>query len=310
MKRRFAAFLLLCLPWVISAGCNPGTPNPNADKTTPPSESSAEPSVDFKYLKQRKQFKTKLIRKGPAPQETEVTVPARFIHPVEYPSLERNLKGWVYLPDDDTTRRRPALVFCHGGFAASANDLLCVEPFLNGDYVVFGPSWRGESGNSGNFELMLGEVDDAANAVRWLAQQPYVDPDRIYMFGHSVGGGIAALVSLMNDVPLRHSGSSGGLYPDVIFKAWSPDITPFDYRDRTECAMRLLDGNTRSMQVPHYAFLGQNDYDEGFSWVAKKYLDDPLKAPLLKIQVIPGDHFSSFDEAVERYFQIVESDRQ
>jgi hypothetical protein len=33
-------------------------------------------------------------------------------------------------------KKRPALVYCHGGFAMDTNELFDMEPFLNGDYIV------------------------------------------------------------------------------------------------------------------------------------------------------------------------------
>lgn len=260
-----------------------------------------------RYLEVREKFKTKLIRKGPAPQEADGDQPGRFVHEISYPSEGRNLKGWVYIPDDDQATRRPALIFCHGGFAADANDMLCVAPFVNGDYIIMGPAWRGESGNPGDFELMLGEVDDAANAARWLAKQPYVDPDHIYMFGHSIGAGISALVSLLDDVPIRHSGGSGGLYFPQFFEAWKDDTTPFDYRNKKECGMRILVDNTDFMLRKHYAYIGNED--EPFVPVVKFYQSGKVSAPLLHTELVSGDHFTSFSEAVQRYFNVVEKDR-
>ena len=89
------------------------------------------------------------------------------------------------------------------------NDCL---PFLAAGFAVMTPTLRGENGNPGSFELFYGEVDDAEAAVRFLAAQPRIDSKRIYTFGHSVGGGISALLSLRPEIPVRKGGSSGGLY--------------------------------------------------------------------------------------------------
>lgn len=117
------------------------------------------------------------------------------------------------------------------------------------------PMLRGENGNPGNYELFLGEVDDARAAVKWLAGQPYVNPQRIYVFGHSVGGGVAAVLPLLDDVPMRHSGSSGGLYDHTTFLVWQIDDTvPFE-NNPMERSVRLLVGNSQFLQHPHYAYL-------------------------------------------------------
>jgi dipeptidyl aminopeptidase/acylaminoacyl peptidase len=70
---------------------------------------------------------------------------------------------------------------------------------------------RGEDGNPGYHEMFFGEVDDGRAAISWLARQPGIDKSRIYAFGHSAGGVVAALFSLYDDLPLRATGSAGGL---------------------------------------------------------------------------------------------------
>lgn len=304
----------MCRTFVITIilfACAFGT---GCDLTRPAGQDATDSGREFhadaktRYLGLRGGFRTKLIRKGSAPQDWENEKPGRFIREIKYPSGKLSLKASLYIPDNDEKTRRPALIFCHGGFANGTNELLCVEPFLNGNYVVMGPSWRGENGNSGHFELMLGEVEDAANAARWLAKQPYVDPENIYMFGHSIGGGISAVVTLLDNVPLRHTGGSGGMYYSKIFEAWKDDVTPFDYRDLKECRMRMLVDNTDSMLRKHYAYIGNGD--DFFLPVVEIYQSGDFPAPLLYTELVPGDHFTSFDGAVQRYFRVVEKDRK
>lgn len=43
--------------------------------------------------------------------------------------------------------------------------------------------------------MMYGEVDDVLAAARYLAQQPKVDPNRIYLGGHGSGAALALLVA-------------------------------------------------------------------------------------------------------------------
>lgn len=50
------------------------------------------------------------------------------------------------------------------------------------------PSFRGEDRNPGSYEMFYGELEDLDAAYDWLAKQPWVDPDRIYLAGHSTGG--------------------------------------------------------------------------------------------------------------------------
>ncbi len=57
------------------------------------------------------------------------------------------------------------------------------------------PALRGGSGSPGVKEWFLGEIDDVLAAAEFLRKQPYVDPDRVYLGGHSTGGTVALLAA-------------------------------------------------------------------------------------------------------------------
>jgi len=256
----------------------------------------------------RSEFHTKLTKTGPSEQEYDPDEqPPENVTVVTYPSGSLNLKAWVYRPPG-VEEPRPALVFFHGGFAFGAGDLETCQPFMDAGFVVMAPMLRGENGNPGNYELFLGEIDDARAACQWLSQQPYVKADRIYTFGHSIGGGVSAVLSLLKDVPIRHGGSSGGLYDHMTFFGWSLDgTTPFENTPE-ERSVRLLLGNTAHMQHKHYAFIGLAD--EGFeSSVAAAQQQAAVANGNLIIERVPGDHFESFDPALRKYLQIVQQDQ-
>jgi hypothetical protein len=61
------------------------------------------------------------------------------------------------------------------------------------------PSLRGGNDNPGRREGFLGEVDDVLAAAEYLAAQPYVDPGRVYLGGHSTGGTLVMLAAEMSD---------------------------------------------------------------------------------------------------------------
>jgi dienelactone hydrolase len=252
----------------------------------------------------RTSFRTKLLHAGPSEQEYDIETPPANVTEVMYPSGPLPLKAWVYRPPG-VEEPRPALVFFHGGFAFGSGDLEACQPFMDAGYVVMAPMLRGENGNPGNFELFLGEIDDARAACRWIAQQPYVDKTRIYTFGHSVGGGVSAVLSLMDDVPVRHGGSSGGLYDHTTFLGWSAaGMVPFENTPQERTA-RLLVGNARLMQRPHYGYYGSED--EPFHSTAAALRKESTNGKLT-LEEVPGDHFTSFDESLRRYLQITQKD--
>ncbi|MCA9099986.1 MAG: DUF4339 domain-containing protein [Planctomycetales bacterium] len=269
-------------------------------------------SVEFgdePYLKRRAEFTTALLERGPSPQEYDHESSPAGVDEVTYRSGDLTLKAWVNRSGTQA-ERNPALVYFHGGFAFGASDMEACQAFVDEGFIVMTPMLRGENGCPGNFELFLGEVDDAKAAVQWLAAQPDVDPDRIYTFGHSVGGGISAMLSLLDDVPIQHGGSSGGLYGLDLFDGWADDgYVPFDLDDPRERQLRVLLGNIRWMKHKHYAFLGNSDVFGPQEHLVRVENAQVAAATgnesLLEIRSVPGDHFSSFEPAVRMYLAMI-----
>ena len=164
------------------------------------------------YIESRRSYSTVLKTRGPAPQDWHNEKTPTGVTEVSYRSGELTLKAWLVMPQHATAEKLPAVVYFHGGFAFGFSELNDCLPFLDSGFAVMTPTLRGENGNPGSFELFYGEVDDAEAAVRFLAAKPRIDSKRIYTFGHSVGGGISALLSLRPEIPVRKGGSSGGLY--------------------------------------------------------------------------------------------------
>lgn len=258
-------------------------------------DSPAKKAGNESFLEQRKKFKTRLTRRGPAPQDFDRETPPTSVKEVRYRSGSLNLKAWVSTPRAQPGKKFPALVFFHGGFAFGAGDLAECKPFMDAGFVVMAPMLRGENGNPGHFELFNGELDDARAAVKWVASQPNIDGDRIYTFGHSVGGGISAMLSLFDDVPIQYGGSSGGLYDETLFEGWA-DMVPFDRTKPQERKLRVLLGHIKDMKHEHMAYLGTGDNFQSSAAQARR--EGGTK---LKIQMIPGDHFTSFQSSLRRY---------
>lgn len=265
----------------------------------------ARHSLGLSDLARPAPFRTRLLRRGPAPQTWKPERPPPDVREVTYRSGNLDLKAWVYVPPVGASKKCPALVYFHGGFAFGSGDLDVCQPFIGAGFVVMTPMLRGENGNPGDFELLCGEVDDAKAAICWLAQQPFVDSSHIYAFGHSVGGGISALLSLREDEPLRHSGSAGGLYPPEAFREWA-QIVPFDYANPRECDLRILRGHITEMKSRHYAYIGNRDplsLDVG-SFKAEMAKTDSK----LTIISAPGNHHASLEPAMRQYLALIQKE--
>ncbi len=114
---------------------------------------------------------------------------------IAYMSEGMRVRGILIEPvSGGVEKRRPAVVFNHGGVDGIPSPLLKRgKELVEEGYVVFAPSYRGEDGSDGEVEVAAGEVDDVLNAVKMLRAMPGVDADRISMIGASHGGIITLL---------------------------------------------------------------------------------------------------------------------
>jgi acetyl esterase/lipase len=289
----FVVMLASCQREVEQESLAAVAPEVETTATDPPTTTQAS------FLKRRAAFKSNLTYHGPSPQEGEEEPLPDGLSLVTYPSAGRDLKAWIYVPDDGRDKH-PALVYLHGGLAFGVEDFDQCQIFVDAGFVVLCTSYRGENNNPGEYELFLGEVDDAVAAIQWLAEHPAVDRDKIFAFGHSSGGLMSAMLSLFDDVPIQHSGSCGGMYGPDLFQVIS-NLTPFDPDDARETSMRLFVGNVAEMQRPHYAYVGVDDtlmrHRDAIQEVNQS-------GAALVVTEVAGDHHSSLDESMARYLKV------
>jgi acetyl esterase/lipase len=91
--------------------------------------------------------------------------------------------------------KSPALVWVHGSIYGRLDDVPDIRAFGDAAIVLMFPGTRGWNGNPGYHEGFYGEVDDVLAAADYLATQDFVDPQRIYLGGHSTGGTLALLTA-------------------------------------------------------------------------------------------------------------------
>jgi acetyl esterase/lipase len=292
-------FLVLGAAMSCVAACD-GTRAPSSPEGgTPPAQTVESKS----YLDRLAAFKTHLIRVGPSPQPYGSEQPPSGVQEVTYPSGTMALKAWVAFPDGASNKSKvPGVVYYHGGYGFGASDFEDARPFLEAGFAVMCPMLRGENGNPGNFELYFGEVEDAKAAIAWFATQERVNASRIYTFGHSAGGVISALLSL-HAVPIRHGGSSGGLYGTSLFDH-SKAEAPFQVDDPRERELRVLVGNVKWMQRKHHAFVGVGDGLQDVDSARRELREGPQ----LSIIKMTGDHFTSLAPAVRAYVDLIKTD--
>lgn len=184
----------------------------------------------------RAAFRTRLLYRGPSPQPFEAGErPPAGVREVTYESGNLRLKGWMARPAGEAVV--PAVVFAHGGFAFGAEDFEMARPYLNAGFAVITPIVRGENGNPGQYSMFYGEVDDIIAAGEYMRAQPNIDPNRIFVAGHSVGGTLSMLAAQASPI-FRASASFSGSPDQITFCEAYSEIVPFDTTNAAEYEMR------------------------------------------------------------------------
>ncbi len=250
---------------------------------------------------------THLRVKGPSPQGGQNLKPApagaRYIH---YDSSVGKLGAWIISPQkgantfsDSNGQKHPAILWGHGGFALGTSDIKDVYPFTYAGYVVLIPSWRGENGNPGNFEMCYGEVEDALAALNYLKSRSDVDADHIYAAGHSSGATLALLLAEETE-DLKAVSACGG-YPDMSAQTY--ENAPFNGSDIYETACRAPGLHTKFLNCPALLVYG-SDEKHYLSQAQKMKMAAVKQRKKVAVETIPNsDHFKALAPAIEKMIE-------
>ena len=233
------------------AGCGLSSPTGlSADK----SRSLAEARKGFSS-----QLKPEAGDREPAPEP-----PPRLFRKVKYEAPAGKLAAYL-TPDPKDGKKHVAVVWITGGDCNSIDEGCWKEgppsndqsasAFRKAGIVMMFPSLRGGNDNPGVKEGFLGEVDDVLAAADFLAKQPFVDPQRIYLGGHSTGGTLVLLVAECSN--RFRAVLSFGPVEDV--SGYGDEFLPFNRHDPREIELRSPGAWLHSVQSPVFAFEGMTD---------------------------------------------------
>lgn len=288
--RLFVRVVLATASSLLLLGCGKGNRSAPPDG---PSAPNARLQGGDDLAAARKGFTTRLRVRGPAPQQYQRETPPRGVREVTYSSGNLALKGWLSEPPRDG-KKRPAVVFLHGGWAFARSDWDDAAPFVPAGFVLFMPMLRGENGNPGNYESFYGEVDDAVAAGRFVASLPFVDADNVFVAGHSVGAVITCLTAMMPS-PYRAAAALDGYVDMADWAAFSPpEQVPYDPTDHQEVRVRNPMAFVASLRCPLKLYAGRDGQDVNRPLAARaKELGKDCE-----LVVVPGDHFAMVAPAV------------
>lgn len=101
---------------------------------------------------------------------------------------EEKIHGW-WLAAQETDA--PVLLYFHGNGGNVSSNLPRVERYYRVGFSVFLIDYRGYGLSEGRFPSEKRVYEDAETAWRYLVEQRGVNPEQLYVFGHSLGGAIA-----------------------------------------------------------------------------------------------------------------------
>jgi len=180
----------------------------------------------------------------------------------------------------------PVIIFNHGYippyvYQTTERYIAYVDGFARSGYILFRPDYRGHANSQGQARGPYGYPDyvvDVLNAVAALKAYPEADPERLGMWGHSMGGYIT-LRAMVVDPDIK----AGVIWAGVVAS----------YEDMIDVGGRPRFG-TRSLMLNY----GPPDFDPDFweSISAHSYLAD-LSGPLQL-------HHGTADDSVPTEFSI------
>jgi dipeptidyl aminopeptidase/acylaminoacyl peptidase len=210
----------------------------------------------------RQGFQTKVVRRDSA-REPVAEPPPNLFRLVRYDAAAGKLAAYL-TPDPRDGKKHPAIIWITGGDCNSIDEGCWKEgppsndqsasAFRKAGVVMLFPSLRGGNDNPGVKESFLGEVEDVLDAAAFLGRQEYVDPDRIYLGGHSTGGTLV-LLTAERSARFRAVFSFG---PADDVSGYGGEYLPFDTSNRREIELRSPGRWLHSIHTPVFVFEGTN----------------------------------------------------
>ncbi|MDO8498854.1 MAG: alpha/beta fold hydrolase [bacterium] len=244
--------------------------------------------------------------------------------------------GLLTVPEGEKPKNGwPVIIFNHGyippdQYRTTERYIAYVDAFARAGYVVFKPDYRGNGNSEGKPEgayYSPAYTVDVLNALSSVKKLPEVNPNKIGMWGHSLGGNIT-LRSLVVSSDIKAAviwGGVVGTYDDLM-NNWqrrvpytpSPRELTLRNRSRQELISKYgtpssnpsfwnsLDPNYNLQYVQSPVQLHAGEEDEEVPWQFSQGLDERLKkiGKTVEFYIYPeADHNisePSFDLAMQR----------
>ena len=248
-----------------------------------------------------KNFKTTLIEgQSEFVPDGKLAVPPKDsgVELVKYPTKIGEMEGYITPKNDG--KKYPVIMYLNGGFGgtmeiwgkeAPKDNYQRADAFKRDEFVLFVPSARAENNNPGKFEMFYGEIEDLEEARKYVASLPYVDPNRIYLVGHSTGGTKAVLLSEYSK-GFRAVFAMGAATELMSLEKYdyAGMNPPFDRTNPREIAVRSSLRYMRSITAPTFHFEGKDDSQPVYRVMQK--VADKYQLPFKSYEITGGNHFN------------------
>ena len=291
--------LLLAVLLLFSVACSSNSAPGGADNDSQGSQSQQPDAPQNgggedvqSFAQAHDAFQTKLVRE----ENDDYTIPAPpegLFDLVSYPSKVGDLAAYVS-SDPGDSEKHPLIIWVVGGWGNGIDDFPFCYPTWDNDQtgsafwqagvLEMYPSFRGGCGNPGYYEALFGEVDDIVSAYEYAASLPYVDPDRIYLGGHSTGGTRALLASEYTD-KFRAVFCFGAV--DEV-KLHNNSQFTFDTSDEMEYTMRSPIHWLDSVKSPTFLIEGEDGNSDSLRNIQAASTNDAIHCYILD----GADHFA------------------
>ena len=267
------------------------------------SGSSKENLVDA-----RKGFQTQVTKQGEDWGPPDVP-PGTTFDLIKYSSDVGQLSAYV-TKDPGDGQKHPAIVWVTGGDNNTIGDVWSpslpdndqsASAFRKAGIVMMFPSQRGGNDNPGQREGFFGEVDDVIAATDTLAKLDYVDPDQIYLGGHSTGGTMVMLIGATTD---RYRGIIS-LGPVATPVQYGGDYVYCDVNNAQEMRLRSPIDWLHCVKSPMFVLEGaeQGNWEGSIDVMAEENTN-----PQIQFFPVPGhDHFTVIDPVAKLMAQKIVS---
>lgn len=239
----------------------------------------------------RKDHRTQLATKKRGGQRLPAPSSKQF-QLVEYPTRLGPMQAYLSKP---TSRgRQPAIIWITGGFPSGgagphawqpqpARNEQSAKVYRERGLLMMYPTLRGTFGNPGHQEHFYGEVDDVIAAAEYLRKRGDVDPERIFLGGHSTGGTLALLAATTGH-RFRAVISFG---PTHAAATYGQEYLPAEILRGEEARLRAPVHFLSAIRSPTFVIEGSKGNAQSLRFMAKKN-----KNPFVKFFVIEGaSHF-------------------